>query len=75
MVMTQFRMLDYYVGYFGRSILALEHLDTANQLYKLMGYICIGNTKELYWFVFAQDGNQNILLVAFAIVEGETANA
>ena len=42
-------MLNYYVEYFGPSVPALEHLDTTNQLYRLMGHICIGNIKELYW--------------------------
>ena len=34
-----------------------------------------GQYKETLLIAVAQDGNQNILLTAFAIVEGETADA
>ena len=39
--MSQFRTFKYYTGCFRVSIIALEHLDTANHLCRLMGHICM----------------------------------
>ena len=62
------QIIDFSEGHFGVLLPASERLDAPNQYFKLTEHIC-------YWLAIAQDGNQNILPIAFAIVEGETVEA
>lgn len=64
--------IEYFIDSFGRFNHASKVFHSTDLLFKLMENGLYGKYKGTLLMAIAQDDNNNVFLIAFALVEGET---